>query len=400
MARALNDVRVLDLAGAPAVFAARLLADLGADVIRIEPRDGGSLRRMAPFLDEHPDVEHGLYHLYHNAGKRSVTLDIEAPAGHDILMRLVETADVLIQTATPATAETQRLEYDDFRAVNPHLIYVSVTPFGERSPWRNRKTTDLVAAASGGLLHLTGHPEDPPTQGGADPAYKMASLAAASAVMVALTGRDLAEDESGAHLDISIQECVAMAVLQTANANLYQSGGVIPGRPGMHPPIYRCADDRWISLRVRPDRFDAFLRWCEESGIETELTGDGLEELQAQGDINRSSELVSLVEQLASAHASEELLRRAWALDLIGLPITSFPDMLRIEHFVENEQFVDIPDEVVDRTLQFPRSPVDAMAGGIDLRRAPRLGEHNAEVYGQLGLSKDSLSELTAQGVI
>ena len=109
---------------------------------------------------------------------------------------------------------------------------------------------------------------------------------------------------------------------------------------------------------------------------------------------------MSLVEQLASAHASEELLRRAWALDLIGLPITSFPDMLRIEHFVENEQFVDIPDEVVDRTLQFPRSPVDAMAGGIDLRRAPRLGEHNAEVYGQLGLSKDSLSELTAQGVI
>ena len=101
MSRALNRVRALDLAGAPAVFAARLLADLGADVIRVEPRDGGSLRRTAPFLHEHTDLEHGLYHLYHNAGKRSVTLDIETPAGRDILMSLVMTADVLIQTATP-----------------------------------------------------------------------------------------------------------------------------------------------------------------------------------------------------------------------------------------------------------------------------------------------------------
>ena len=229
---ALEGVRVLDLADESAVFATRILADLGADVIRVEPPDGGSVRNMEPFLDDEPGTERSLYHLYHNANKRSVTLDVSTVDGAAVLRRLAATADVVVETAAPGAMGALGLGYEDLKTVNSGIVYVSVTPFGQQGPWSGRLANDLVATAASGLLHVTGDPDGPPVQGAADPAYKVASLAAAAGAMIALTGREASADRTGAHLDISIQECARSTILDVSNPNIYTWDGEIPGRPG------------------------------------------------------------------------------------------------------------------------------------------------------------------------
>ena len=138
-----HKVRVIDLTDESAVFAGRLLADLGADVVRVEPPDGGRLRRLAPFLGDVPGPEHSLQHLYHNAGKRSVVLDRNTAEGQEDFRRLVASADILF--------ETEALADRPLRELNPGLIHVTVTPFGLKGAWSKRKANDLIASAAGGL---------------------------------------------------------------------------------------------------------------------------------------------------------------------------------------------------------------------------------------------------------
>lgn len=371
---ALRGVRVLDLADESAVFATRILADLGAHVVLVEPPDGGRVRRLAPFLDDEPGVERSLVHLYHDANKRSVRLDRSTQAGRERFERLVEAADVLV--------ETDRCDDAPLRARNPGLVHVSVTPFGLGAAWRDRRANDLVAGAAGGLLWVCGEPGDPPVQGAANPVYAMASLAAATGVMLALTARERDPERRGAHLDISLQEAAAMAVLQTANPTWLAWHGQVPGRPGLSAAL-QCKDGGWIGFLPRPDRFDGFLSWVREVGIESELGPDDWPWARV-GAPGRGNPVAAATRELARLFTREEFLARAWEADLLCLPITDFPYMDGHEHFEENEQFLLVEHAPLARRLGFVRSPVDAMARQIPIARAPTLGEHDAEVAAEL----------------
>lgn len=169
---ALADLRVIDLAGESGAYAGRLFAELGADVIRVEPPDGDAMRRRGPFIDGVAGVERSLYHHHFNAGKRGITLDLRRPEGVDVFRRLVSVSDLLIETGSPGTAEEQGMGYETLRDLNPRLIYVSITPLAN----------DLVALAMSGLMYLNGFPEDPPNSPGAEQAYHMGSLAAVTGV--------------------------------------------------------------------------------------------------------------------------------------------------------------------------------------------------------------------------
>ena len=188
-ASALEGVRVLDLADESAALAGRILADLGADVLKVEPPAGGRTRHRAPFLDDIPGLQRSFFHLYHDANKRSVVVDRETAAGTTRFRALVERADVLLETVRPAEREAQGVAHAVLRDWNPRLIHVSVTPFGPDGAWRDWRANDLVAGASGGLTWLCGDPGHPPLQGSANPSYTMASLAAATGAMVALSAR-------------------------------------------------------------------------------------------------------------------------------------------------------------------------------------------------------------------
>src|SRR3954465_12520496 len=183
----LRGVEVIDLAGPAAVFATRILADLGAHVLRLEPPGGDAVRRRAPFLDgDAPLTERSLYHLHHNANKESMVVDVATAEGRRALADVLHRADVVVETAGTGELEAIGCAYDDVRTGNPGVVGASVTPFGRTGPWSGRKGSDLIGAAAGGLLWVSGSPKDPPVLPRCHQSYKKAPPPAATRGVLAL----------------------------------------------------------------------------------------------------------------------------------------------------------------------------------------------------------------------
>ncbi len=380
-ARPLDGVRVLDVCDESALLATRVLADLGADVLLVEPPGGSRARRLAPYLDDVPGLERSCVHLHHNANKRSAVIDLETEAGRAAFHGLIARADVVVETAASSRAAALGLDPAALRAANPRLIHVSVTPFGREGPWRDRRANDLVAGAAGGLAWVSGNVDEPPLQGAGMPSHAMASLAAATGVLIALAARDRDPDGAGAHLDVSLQEATAMAVLQTSNPAFYVWQGVVPRRPGMSSAL-RCRDGEWVAFTPRPDRFPAFLAWVRESGIESALRPEDWPWARI-GAPQRGNPVADATQKLAERHARDEFLARAHAADLMCMPIADFPYLEAHPHLRENRVFREVPHDALGRALGFVESAVRA-TGEIPIRRAPLLGEHTREVLAEI----------------
>lgn len=381
MSRALDGVRVLELADRSAALGGRVLADLGAEVILVEPPGGASVRHEAPYLADEPGVERGFAHLYLNTNKRSVVLDLDAAADRARFVDLVATADVLLETLPPGRLDALGLGHGALRGANPGLIQCSVTAFGLSSPWRDRQANDLVAGAAGGLIQVSGEPGGVPMQGGAHPSYIMAGLAAASAVTVALHQRDVGNGAgAGVHIDISMQEATALAVMQTAWPAQWPWQGRIPVRPGLSSAL-ACRDGKYVSLLVRPDRFRQFLAWADAVDVPHDMTPDdwAMARLDAP---RRNNPVTALTRRLAEALTRDEFVAGALEADIICLPVLDFPDLEREPQYRENEQFFEVEHEVLGARLGYVRSPVDAMADGVTFRRAPLLGEDQTLLEG------------------
>jgi len=138
----LSGLRVIDLAGESGLFVGRQLGELGADVIRVEPPEGDASRLRKPYLEGEVGIERSLYHLHFNANKRGVTLDIHCPEGRERLLSLVESSDILVETAAPGEMDELGIGYDDLKTLNPGLLYVTITPFGQKGPLRNYRRCD------------------------------------------------------------------------------------------------------------------------------------------------------------------------------------------------------------------------------------------------------------------
>jgi benzylsuccinate CoA-transferase BbsE subunit len=301
----LNDVRVIELSAEPALFAARTLALLGADVIHVEPPEGSPARRRAPFLEDEPGPERSLYHLHYNVGKRGITLDYTTARGAALLRRLVAESSILVETHSPGYMDSLGVGYEALCEVNPSLIYGTVTPFGQEGPMRDYRATDIVGTAMSGLMFLNGDPDDPPNLPGSEQAFHMASLALVSALTIALAGRKRASRGTGTRVDVSIQEAATMATLQNAPTNTYQWQGAIPGRRGLIGPaggrsLHRSRDGRWISFVVPPYRWADFLQWLDDEGIDSEVKDEKFEELTYRR-INTTATAAAVAE-LTSRH--------------------------------------------------------------------------------------------------
>ncbi len=171
----LSDYRVLDLAGPPGLHCTKLLADMGADIIKVEPPAGERSRRIPPFKDDMPHPGTSLYHLHFNTNKRSITLDLESADGRAIFLQLAGKADVVIETYSPEQSDRLGLNYAQLSAVNSRLVVASITAFGRSGPWREYKADDITAIALGNLLYIAGEQGKPPIQPAGELAYGMAS---------------------------------------------------------------------------------------------------------------------------------------------------------------------------------------------------------------------------------
>jgi crotonobetainyl-CoA:carnitine CoA-transferase CaiB-like acyl-CoA transferase len=230
----LSPYRVLDLTTERGMFCGQLLGDLGADIIMIEPPGGSLARRLGPFYRDVPHPDRSLFWWALNRNKRSITLDITSRDGQGILRRLIGSAHFLIESDTPGTLAAYGLGYDDLVALNPALVYVSITPFGQDGPKAHYADSDLIILAAGGPLILTGDDDRPPVRVSVPQAYLHASAEAAVAALIAHHERQ--HSGRGQHVDVSAQQAVAQAtqsgILATPlNADEFQrlSAGVRAG---------------------------------------------------------------------------------------------------------------------------------------------------------------------------
>src|SRR5437763_3827530 len=205
----LKPSRVLDLTTERGLLCGQILGDLGADVLKIEPPGGSPARRLGPFYRDIPSLDGSLFWWAYNRNKRSITLDITSSDGQAILRRLVARAHFLIESDTPGTLAAYGLGYDDLAALNPALVYVSITPFGQNGPKAHYADSDLIILAAGGPLILTGDDDRPPVRVSVPQAYLHASAEAAVAALIAHHERQYSG--RGQHVDVSAQQAVAQA---------------------------------------------------------------------------------------------------------------------------------------------------------------------------------------------
>ena len=247
---ALDDIRILDLAGEIGQYCTKLLADLGADVIKIEPPGGDPVRGLPPFLGDENGAGKSLYWLNLNTNKGSMTLDLENPEDRTTFEKLVATVDVVVETYEPGYLDSLALGYEGLSKLKPDIILTSITGFGQTGPHAKYKAPDIVGVAMGGIMWLAGDPKDPPNAPPWKQGYISASIHAAGGTLTALYHRDVTGE--GQHVDVSMQESLSiaqetamqtwdmLAMLRVRSAHR----GIIPiDVPGIGP--YECRDG-WV----------------------------------------------------------------------------------------------------------------------------------------------------------
>jgi crotonobetainyl-CoA:carnitine CoA-transferase CaiB-like acyl-CoA transferase len=390
--------RVLDLGGPLSLHCTKLLADMGADVIKIESPSGDESRRIPPFKDDTPHSEKSLYFLHFNTNKRGITLDVEKPDGRAILLELCNKADVVIETFRPSRAKELRLTYQDLSAGNPRLIVASITPFGQNGPWRDYKANDMAGIALGNLLYLAGEPGEPPLQPPGEIAYGMASTYGAFGIAVALYHR--LESGKGQHIDVSMHECAGhIAGYFIPNYGYTGAKPARASRKGEETDLYDPYQTKNGYARIFIIPVEQWRRLVDWMGKPASIAGPEFEKMSYRRQ--HPDIVVGAIAEFCSRHTKEELYEEGQKRRIAVTPINTAGEFIEMEQTKARELFVDMEHPVIGKYKQFGVVPrLMDTPGGI-YRPAPLLGEHNWEIYlDELGMNNDDLVALRCDGVI
>jgi CoA:oxalate CoA-transferase len=383
----------------PAAYATKLMADLGAEVIKIEPPEHGDMARArGPFPGHRGDPELSGLFLYLNANKLGVTLNLHHPQGRAIALQLLEPADALIHNFTPAQCEALDLTYESMARVNPRLVVTQVTTFGARGPHRNYAGGDLISLAAGGWAYLSpggmNDPTLPPLRPFGQQAEFQGGVHAAIATMGALFARRITG--RGQFVDVSIQECIA-AALELALVR-YTYRGEVARRYGAYLPvmrIMRCKDGPIFVMILEDEHWHRLvqLMGSPEWGA-WEIFRD------REGRAGNLDVLQSLIEQWLGQHTVADVFRMAGEARLPFAPVSTMAEVLELEHLRARRFFQTLAHPAAG-TLTYPGAPYKLSGEVWGVRRpAPLLGEHNEEVFGRLGLGREELGRLRVSGVV
>jgi formyl-CoA transferase len=399
----LADLRVLDMTRALAgPYCAMMLGDLGADVIKVErPGRGDESRGWGPpFVGQPygPYPGESAYFMATNRNKRSITVNLHSPEGQEIIRRLAAVSDVLLENYRTGALERLGLGYDDLRAVNPRLIYCSISGYGRTGPYAEQPGYDFVLQAEGGLMGITGPEDGPPYRLGVPIVDITAGMFSATAVLAALRARDT--DGQGQLIDLSLLD--AEVALLTNVASNYLVGGEPPRRLGnAHPNItpYEAfrARDRWFALAAANERQWALL--CDLIG-RPELRGDPRFADNNARVANRAALRQALDEAFAARDAEEWLA----ALRQAGLPcgpINALPDVFAHPQAAARELVLEAEHPSAG-PVRFPGFPYKLSRTPARVRLAPpQLGQHTDEVLVDLlGYAAPELAALRQAGAI
>jgi benzylsuccinate CoA-transferase BbsE subunit len=420
---ALGDIRVLDIAGEIGQYAAKLLADLGADVIKIEPPTGDPVRTLPPYLNDNPDVS--LYWLNLNTSKRGITLNLDTDDGRKLFEKLAATADVIIESYKPGYLDSIGLGYNALAKLNPKIILTSITGFGQTGPHAQYEAPDIVGVAMGGPMWLAGEPEDPPNQLPWRQGFLSASIIGAAGALAALYHRD--ESGEGQHVDVSMQEALSLTqetamqtwdMLQVLRSRT-GSKGIIPLEvPGIG--LYECTDGHVFGYLGTPAGapWNAMLAWMAEEGMAEDLTEepyktfiDGLNLRFLTGmfgqpatlseNIRIMSHIVPVLRKFVGTRSKWEMYEAGQNRRLLWGIVSTPEDIAKNPQLISRNWLTDVQHPELNKTLTYPGRPYLMSESPWNIHaRPPLLGEHTAEVLKELGVTDADRERLQKAGAI
>jgi crotonobetainyl-CoA:carnitine CoA-transferase CaiB-like acyl-CoA transferase len=415
----LDSHRVLDLTEDGCMLCGKVLGDLGADVIQIEPPAGNPTRNIGPFYHDIADPEKSLTWFFLGLNKRGITLNLETADGRDIFKRLVKTADFVVESFEPGYMKSLGLGYEELEKIKPDIIMTSITPFGQTGPHVHYKVTDIVGVALSGMMWLYGEADRAPVRIPAPQFHLQGGLQGAMGTMVAHYHRELTGE--GQHVDQSCQQAVILTLMISAEVwdlNRFNIRGQGPGdrRPRATPPgplfrktIYQCKDGYVMALFIGGAQAGAvassraLVEWANEDGYMLELRDfdwPGLDaERVSQEDIDH---LACLLAEFLETKTKAECLERAVEHAILLIPVNNAKDVLGSPQLAYRGFFRPVDHPELGETIAYPLFPVmmNDTHPGIQ-RRAPLIGQHNDEIYeNELGIPREQLVLLKKRGVI
>lgn len=406
--------RIIDLTDEKGLFTAKILADMGGDVIKVEPPGGCPSRNIGPFYDEKPHPEKSLFWFAYNGNKRGITLDLEREGGREVFRKLVATADIVIESFPPGYLKGLGLGYDDLCGIKADIVMTSITPFGQQGPYRDFQASDLICWCMGGFAYLTGDSDRPPVQISFPQAYLTGANEAATATMIALYCREMSGE--GQHVDVSIQASVAKNMMnaplfwQAAGVNLPRSG---PFRVGLsltsgQRVIWKCKDGEvtfffWAGKTgVRTNR--ALVEYMDKEGMAPdfmkEMDWDTFDSVTADDEL--FDKLSFHVGKFFLTQTKEELFREAVKRKMTLYPVRNAQEITEEPQLEVRGFWEDIEHPELGTRIPYPNTPaIFSEPLRTKKMRAPLVGEHNDEIYmGELGLSKEDMVKFKESGVI
>ena len=401
LAPALTGIRVLELGSIIAgPFCGRLLADHGADVIKIEaPGAPDPLREWGQAEQD----GHHFFWTVHARNKRCITLDLRRPEGHDLFLRLVDTADVLLESFRPGTLEKWGLAPELLAERNPGLVLARVSGYGQTGPDSRRPGYASVAEAVSGMRYLNGYPGGPPPRPALSIGDSLAGMFAAQGVLMALLARQRGGRPAGQVVDVALTES-CLALLESSIPD-YDRGGIVREPSGTRltgiapSNIYSSADGRWMVIAANQD--SVFARLCSAMGRPELVTDARFRSHTARG--RHQDEIDEIVAEWARQHDAESLTRVLEDAGVVVGPVNTVAEVVQDPQLQAREMLVPHFDEGIGADVLGPGvvPKLSRTPGGIRWAGPPRPGTHNDEVYGDLlGLDRAQLDQLAATGVI
>ncbi|MQG45446.1 MAG: hypothetical protein FI712_06935 [SAR202 cluster bacterium] len=406
--------RVLDLTDERGLLAGKILADLGADVVQIEPPGGNPARNIGPFYGDDPQPEKSLFWWAYAANKRSITLDLEQKDGQALLKKMVAEADFLVESFAPGYLDNLGLGYDVLAEINPKLVMVSITPFGQDGPYSNYQATDIVGMALGGFMYLTGDDDRAPIRISFPHFYLHGGAAGATAAMLAHTYR--ITSGQGQYVDVSCQQAVAKTLAHAPQ--IWDIEGAILKRMGVYRQTsgenrvrinWPCKDG-YVNYMVQGGSVAystrALLEWMKEDSFDT-ADLDAIDwEKMGYGAITPElmSQLGEPLGDFFKGHTRAELVQGSLDRRILLFPVAT-PSALQDHSQLEARgYFKELEHPELGATVQYPGAFVKS-GDGEDIagiyRRPPLIGEHNTVIFqGELGITGSELESLKRSGVI
>jgi len=406
---ALHGIRVVELANEKCAWAGKLLADMGADVILVEPPTGDAARHYGPFLEDRPGADRSLYWWHHHTSKRGIVLDLAGEVGRAALRKLAASADVVLEAEAPGALAALQLDYTDLAQGKRDLIHCSITPFGRNGPRKHELATDLTVIAAGGPAWMNGYDDHslPPVRGLGNQGWAMGCHYGVMSILTAILYRAVSGE--GQLIDVSLH-AAANVTTEAGSYSWLVAKQTVQRQTGRHaaPTLsmasqMKCADGRFVNTGVpprKPAEFARLLGWLRSLGLEGRFPEAVFLQMGADRqsiDLSRiglDAELTAIfgagreaMNFIASQVSAQEFFLGAQRAGLAVGAIYSPEEAYEDEHFKARGFQVEVQHPEHGRSFRYPGAPYALQKGAWRIsRRAPRLGEHTEEVLRELGL--------------